>query len=147
MIRHGFSRPAPHVPVESVRNRLCGELPFPRTGIVVGDDFGDFPETTFANEFAAAVILPRGTLLAAHLEDAVVFACRLRDQSSFANRQRQWLFCVDIFARLTGMHADQEPPMFGCGGDHGVHVLAFKQPAIILKGDGFVPGCDRFRAV
>ncbi len=136
--RHFGIRSAPHFPVQFIRHGLGRQVAFPRAGVIVGNHFRDLAEAAVANEFTAGEVLPLRTLLAADLEDAVVFARRLHDQSPLANGERHRLLGVNILSRLAGHDADVQPPMLRRRRDNGVHVLAFEQLPKILERRGVV---------
>ena len=139
-------RAAPKVPVEPFGNRLCGQLAFPGTRIVVGDHLEDLADLSLADQLAANAVGKHRPLLASRLKDPLVFAGGLDHPPALADGEGQRFFGIDVFAGLAGVNRDQRPPMIGRGGGDGVDVAAFQQFAVVLvsgdlqpRGQGFSP--------
>ena len=88
--------------------------------------------------FGLQVVLA-GTLLHAHLADAVVEARGLDDGGAFFDFQRQRFFHVHVFARVESVDGDGRVPVVGNGDQHRIHVLQSQQLAVV----GEAPGVGR----
>ena len=82
--------------------------------------FPSFPLRMYSQRDTVDGLRP---LLAADLEDAIIFAGRLDHQPAFADRQAQRLLGIDVLAGLAGMDRNQRPPVVGRGRDDGVDVF------------------------
>jgi hypothetical protein len=69
----------------------------------------------------------------ADLRDAVVPPRGVHHAPPLDHAQRQRLFDVDVLARLAGVDGLQGVPVVGGADDHGVHVLALQQPAVVAE--------------
>ena len=99
--------------------------------------------------FGLQVVLA-GTLLHAHLADAVVEPRRLDDDGAFLDLQRQRFLHVHVFARVQSVRGHGRVPVVGNRNQHRVHVLQSQQRAVVGEGPGVgrgLFGAVRLRAV
>ena len=75
----------------------------------------------------------RGALLRPHLHDAIIFSRDIHHHATFANRQRERLFDVDIFAGLTRRYGRQRVPMIGSSDNHRINIFVVCQPPKIFS--------------
>ncbi len=71
------------------------------------------------------------SLLETDLDDALGRAYRGDDRFALFQRMSDGLFAISILARLQRIRQHPHVPMVGRGDDHGIHVLAVEQRAMV----------------
>lgn len=103
----------PHLPVEAGFELFFGEITKFAGVADTHGDFRDFAEPPAANELGAFAEVAEniGTLLAAGLHDALMFAGGFHAAMSLGDRKCQRFFAVDIFARVASFDKRNRMPM------------------------------------
>src|SRR5205823_10426326 len=99
-----------------------------------GLDGVDSADPTVAHELTGQSIARIRPLLAARLEDAVVFPRSLSHRLSLLNRQREGLLAIDVAAGLHRGDRRQCVPVIDSADRHGVKLLLGQQLAKIVVG-------------
>ena len=94
--------------------------------------FDHFAQAAAANQLAGDAVQGHRAPPGAHLENALVLLRGGDHGAALANVERQGLFRVNVFPRLTRVHAEQHPLEFLRADDDGVDILPFQQLLIML---------------
>src|SRR5437773_3190798 len=73
------------------------------------------------------LVMQAGALLRPDLHHAFVSPGDVDHPTSLSDKQRQWLFNVNVLAGGTGQHGHESMPMVGSGNDDRVHVTIVQE--------------------
>ena len=122
-IRDIRGRAFPEIPVEPFGNLAGLEGAADRVVADAGLGRVDLADASVANQLAGQPVAIVGALLAAGLEDAVVFSGRLDHRLAFLDGQRQRFFAVDVTAGLHRGDRGQRVPVVDRADRDGVQVF------------------------
>ena len=98
------------------------------------EDGVEFAEAAIADDFAGFAEAGVGALLAAGLEDAVVFGDGGDHGAAFGDREGEGLFAVDILAGAGGLDGGDGVPVVGKGDEDGVDIGRSEDVAEVFVG-------------
>ena len=132
MVRAHRRGTQPHIPIQSRLVRLAGQIA--RHARAADGDFDvlDLADGAVADEFARDAKLFRGTLHAAGLEDAFVFANGVHHGARFVDGLAEGLLAINVLAGFRRGDGNQRMPMVGRGDHDSVDVFAREEFAEIL---------------
>ena len=112
------------------------------------EDGVEFAEAAVADHFAGFAEAGVGALLAAGLEDAVVFGDGGDHGAAFGDREGAGFFAVDIPAGADGLDGGDGVPVVGKGDEDGVDIGASEDVAeVFVGGAAFVGAGALFAGV
>lgn len=137
VVRALGSGPEPKVIVElggsgRIGNRRSGKIDIGNSHF----DGGNFAQGPATSQGAGDVEVFARALLAACLDDPLVFAGGVDDGPTLFDGEGEGLFAVDMLAGFTGIDGDAGVPVVRGGDDDRVDVLVVEDAAIIPNGNG-----------
>ena len=123
-----FSLAEPHIPVHAFRHGIFGHGADAHRFAVIGAQHQvNPPQTAGTHKVTGHAVHGHGTLLAAHLEDAVILAHCPHEHTAFFDIQRHRLFGVDVLTRLHGVDGAKHSCVVVGTDDDAVDIFLFEQ--------------------
>jgi len=136
IVRHLPRRPQPCFPVHAGRGRAVGRIADALGPFVLnmeGAHSRDLAQSATADILRHLAKHGRRAPVQTRLTNPLIPLYRLNHRPPLGDAQRDRLLDIYIFPGLAGMDGLQRMPVIGRGDDHRIHVLQFKQLAVVFE--------------
>ena len=124
IVRTRRGRPKPPIPIQTLLQRLLRQIARAGGSSNIDNHLLDLSNTPVSDQFTSFAEFRHGALHRPGLKNPVVFTGGFDHGPRFMNRERKWLFAVNIFACFARRDGDECVPMVGHGDHHRVDILA-----------------------